>query len=83
LLKYGTAIAKSRFPAATGACVMADYTNVRERIASDLATLAETNNPKSIFEIAADYLLGDPSLNREEVENIIMEEAHKRQIPIH
>lgn len=62
---------------------MADYTNVRERIAIDLATLAETNNPKSIFEIAADYLLGDPSLNREEVENIIMEEARKRQIPIH
>lgn len=62
---------------------MAEHTDIRERIASDLATLAETDNPKSIFEIAADYLLGDPSLNREEVENIIMEEAQKRHIAIH
>lgn len=62
---------------------MVEHTDIRERIASDLATLAETDNPKSIFEIAADYLLGDPSLNREEVENIIMEEAQKRHIAIH
>lgn len=62
---------------------MAEHTDIRERIASDLATLAETDNPKSIFEVAADYLLGDPSLNREEVENIIMEEAQKRHIAIH
>lgn len=62
---------------------MVEHTDIRERIASDLATLAETDNPKSIFEVAADYLLGDPSLNREEVENIIMEEAQKRHIAIH
>lgn len=62
---------------------MVEHTDIRERIASDLATLAEKDNPKSIFEIAADYLLGDPSLNREEVENIIMEEAQKRHIAIH
>ena len=62
---------------------MVEHTDIRERIASDLATLAETDNPKSIFEIAADYILGDPSLNREEVENIIMEEAQKRHIAIH
>ena len=45
--------------------------------------LAGCSDPKSIFEIADDYLLGNPNLKRAIVEDIIKEEADKRGIAIH
>lgn len=62
---------------------MDDYYSLREQIGQDLDTLHRTENPKSIFEIADDYLLGNPNLNRAIVEDIIKEEADKRGIAIH
>ncbi|KVK50106.1 hypothetical protein BCY90_22115 [Agrobacterium deltaense] len=62
---------------------MDDYSSLREQIGQDLDTLHRTENPKSIFEIADDYLLGNPNLNRAIVEDIIKEEADKRGIAIH
>ncbi|AAL44894.1 MULTISPECIES: hypothetical protein [Rhizobium/Agrobacterium group] len=62
---------------------MDDYSSLREQIGQDLDTLHRTENPKSIFEIADDYLLGDPNLKRAIVEDIIKEEADKRGIAIH
>ncbi|CUX69469.1 MULTISPECIES: hypothetical protein [Agrobacterium] len=62
---------------------MDDYSRLREQIGQDLDTLHRTENPKSIFEIADDYLLGDPNLKRTIVEDIIKEEADKRGIAIH
>lgn len=62
---------------------MDDYSNLREQIGQDLDTLHRTENPKSIFEIADDYLLGNPNLKRVLVEDIIKEEADKRGIAIH
>ncbi|WP_312807018.1 hypothetical protein [Agrobacterium cavarae] len=62
---------------------MENYAELREQIAQDLDTLSRTESPKSIFEIADDYLAGNPSLKRELVEDIIKEEADKRNIPIH
>jgi hypothetical protein len=62
---------------------MDDYSSLRERIGQDLDTLHRTENPKSIFEIADDYLLGNPNLKRAIVEDIIKEEADKRGIAIH
>ncbi|WCK04869.1 hypothetical protein [Agrobacterium tumefaciens] len=62
---------------------MDDYSRLREQIGQDLDTLHRTENPKSIFEIADDYLLGDPNLKRAIVEDIIKEEADKRGIAIH
>lgn len=62
---------------------MDDYSNLREQIGQDLDTLHRTEHPKSIFEIADDYLLGNPNLNRAIVEDIIKEEADKRGIAIH
>ncbi|GAK70808.1 hypothetical protein [Agrobacterium rubi] len=62
---------------------MDDYTQLREQIGQDLDTLNRTESPKSIFEIADDYLLGNPGLKREIVEDIIKEEADKRGIEIH
>ncbi len=62
---------------------MDDYSSLREQIGQDLDTLHRTENPKSIFEIADDYLLGDPNLKRAIVEDIIKEEAGKRGIAIH
>lgn len=44
---------------------MDDYTQLREQIGQDLDTLNRTESPKSIFEIADDYLLGNPGLKRE------------------
>ncbi len=63
--------------------IMENYTELRQQIAQDLDTLSRAESPKSIFEIADDYLLGNPSLKRELVEDIIKEEADKRNIPIH
>lgn len=62
---------------------MDDYSRLREQIGSDLDTLHKTENPKSIFEIADDYLLGNPNLKRAVVEDIIKEEADRRGISIH
>ncbi|CDN94022.1 hypothetical protein QYR00_17590 [Agrobacterium tumefaciens] len=62
---------------------MDDYSSLREQIGQDLDTLHRTENPKSIFEIADDYLLGNPNLKRALVEDIIKEEADKRGIAIH
>lgn len=62
---------------------MDDYNNLRQQIGRDLDTLSRQESPKSIFELAEDYLLGDPSLKRQLVENIIKEEADKRNIEIH
>ncbi|CUX55316.1 hypothetical protein G3A56_22650 [Rhizobium oryzihabitans] len=62
---------------------MDDYSSLREQIGQDLDTLRRTENPKSIFEIADDYLLGNPNLKRALVEDIIKEEADKRGIAIH
>lgn len=62
---------------------MDDYSSLREQIGRDLDTLQGTENPKSIFEIADDYLLGDPGLKRTIVEDIIKAEADKRGIAIH
>lgn len=62
---------------------MDDYSSLGEQIGRDLDTLQGTENPKSIFEIADDYLLGDPGLKRTIVEDIIKEEADKRGIAIH
>ena len=62
---------------------MDDYSSLREQIGRDLDTLQGTENPKSIFEIADDYLLGDPGLKRTIVEDIIKEEADKRGFAIH
>lgn len=62
---------------------MDDYSSLREQIGRDLDTLHRTENPKSIFEIADDYLLGNPDLKRTVVEDIIKEEADKRGISIH
>ncbi|MDS7595110.1 hypothetical protein [Agrobacterium tumefaciens] len=62
---------------------MDDYSRLREQIGSDLDTLHKTENPKSIFEIADDYLLGNPHLKRAVVEDIIKEEADRRGISIH
>ena len=62
---------------------MDDYSSLREQIGQDLDTLQGTENPKSIFEIADDYLLGNPNLKRAIVEDIIKEEADKRGIAIH
>lgn len=62
---------------------MDDYSSLREQIGRDLDTLQGTENPKSIFEIADDYLLGDPGLKRTIVEDTIKEEADKRGIAIH
>ena len=62
---------------------MDDYSSLREQIGQDLDTLYRTEHPKSIFEIADDYLLGNPNLNRAIVEDIIKEEADKRGIAIH
>lgn len=62
---------------------MDDYSSLREQIGQDLDILHRTENPKSIFEIADDYLLGDPNLKRAIVEDIIKEEAGKRGIAIH
>ncbi|MCZ7910783.1 hypothetical protein O9X94_15775 [Agrobacterium leguminum] len=62
---------------------MDDYSSLREQIGQDLDTLHRTENPKSIFEIADDYLLGNPNLKRAVVEDIIKEEADKRGIAIH
>ncbi|CUX46731.1 conserved hypothetical protein [Agrobacterium deltaense Zutra 3/1] len=62
---------------------MDDYSSLREQIGQDLDTLHKTENPKSIFEIADDYLLGNPNLKRAIVEDIIKEEADKRGIAIH
>lgn len=62
---------------------MDDYSSLREQIGQDLDTLHRTENPKSIFEIADDYVLGNPNLKRALVEDIIKEEADKRGIAIH
>jgi len=62
---------------------MDEYDSLREQIGRDLDTLHKTENPKSIFEIADDYLLGNPHLKRAVVEDIIKEEADKRSISIH
>ncbi|AQS64080.1 hypothetical protein AGRHK599_LOCUS4172 [Rhizobium rhizogenes] len=62
---------------------MDDYSSLREQIGQDLDTLQGTENPKSIFEIADDYLLGNPNLKRAIVEDIIKEEADRRGIAIH
>ncbi|MGV2066690.1 MULTISPECIES: hypothetical protein [Agrobacterium] len=62
---------------------MDDYSSLREQIGQDLDTLHRTENPKSIFEIADNYLLGNPNLKRAIVEDIIKEEADKRGIAIH
>ena len=62
---------------------MDDYSSLREQIGQDLDTLHRTENPKSIFEIADDYLLGNPNLKRALVEDIIKEEADKRGIAMH
>lgn len=62
---------------------MDDYSSLRQQIGQDLDTLKGTEHPKSIFEIADDYLLGDPALKRTVVEDIIKEEADKRGIAIH
>ncbi|MDP9562795.1 UNVERIFIED_ORG: hypothetical protein J2740_004004 [Rhizobium nepotum] len=62
---------------------MDDYSDLREQIGQDLDNLHRTENPKSIFEIADDYLLGNPNLKRALVEDIIKEEADKRGIAIH
>nr|WP_295985214.1 hypothetical protein [uncultured Agrobacterium sp.] len=62
---------------------MDDYSSLREQIGQDLDTLQGTENPKSIFEIADDYLLGNPDLKRAIVEDIIKEEADRRGIAIH
>ncbi|WP_244554079.1 hypothetical protein [Agrobacterium sp. DSM 25558] len=63
--------------------MMDNYAELRQRIGQDLDTLKKTENPKSIFEIAEDYMLGDPALKRQLVEDIIKEEADKRSIEIH
>lgn len=62
---------------------MDDYSSLREQIGQDLDTLQGTENPKSIFEIADDYLLGNPNLKRAIVEDIIKEEADRRGLAIH
>lgn len=62
---------------------MDDYNELRQQIGSDLDTLSSMERPKSIFELADDYLLGDPSLKRQLVEDIIKQEADKRNIEIH
>ncbi|KQQ46838.1 MULTISPECIES: hypothetical protein [Rhizobium/Agrobacterium group] len=62
---------------------MDDYNELRQQIGSDLDTLSRMERPKSIFELADDYLLGDPSLKRQLVEDIIKQEADKRNIEIH
>ncbi|WHA42339.1 hypothetical protein [Agrobacterium larrymoorei] len=62
---------------------MEQYSELRQQIAQDLETLSRAESPKSIFEIADDYLLGDPSLKRQVVEDIIKEEADKQNLPIH
>ncbi|XUY28182.1 hypothetical protein RMR21_007550 [Agrobacterium sp. rho-8.1] len=63
--------------------MMNDDTQLREKIGQDLDTLHRNESPKSIFEIANDYLLGNPALKRLTVEDIIKEEADKRGIEIH
>ncbi|NTJ42297.1 hypothetical protein G6L28_06745 [Agrobacterium larrymoorei] len=62
---------------------MEQLTELRQQIAQDLETLSRTESPKSIFEIADDYLLGNPNLKRQVVEDIIKQEADKRSIDIH
>ncbi len=62
---------------------MDNYNELRQQIGSDLDTLSRMERPKSIFELADDYLLGDPSLKRQLVEDIIKQEADKRNIEIH
>ncbi len=62
---------------------MDDYNELRQQIGSDLDTLSRMERPKSIFELADDYLLGDPSLKRQLIEDIIKQEADKRNIEIH
>lgn len=62
---------------------MDDYSDLRQKIGEDLDTLSRGESPKSIFELAEDYLVGDPSLKRQLVEDIIKEEADKRSIEIH
>ena len=62
---------------------MDQYIELREQIGQDLDTLKKTESPKSIFELADDYLLADAALKREVVEDIIKEEADKRNIGIH
>ncbi|MES5096976.1 hypothetical protein ABUK73_01970 [Agrobacterium sp. BA1120] len=62
---------------------MDHYSELRQQIGQDLDTLTHKESPKSIFELAEDYLLGDPALKRQMVEDIIKEEADKRNIEIH
>lgn len=62
---------------------MDQYSELRQQIGQDLDTLKTGESPKSIFELADDYLLGGKSLKREIVEDIIKEEADKRNIEIH
>ncbi|WP_234902485.1 hypothetical protein [Agrobacterium larrymoorei] len=72
-----------RIPLETKEAVMEQLTELRQQIAQDLETLSRTESPKSIFEIADDYLLGNPNLKRQVVEDIIKQEADKRSIDIH
>jgi hypothetical protein len=72
-----------RILSANGGLVMEAYTELRQQIGQDLDTLNRKESPKSIFEIAEDYLLGNPTLKRNIVEDIIKEEADKRNIEIH
>lgn len=59
------------------------YTELRQQIGQDLDTLKSSEGPKSIFELADAYLLADPDLTRQVVEDIIKQEADKRSIEIH
>ncbi len=72
-----------RIPVETKEAVMEQLAELRQQIAQDLETLSRTESPKSIFEIADDYLLGNPNLKRQVVEDIIKQEADKRSIDIH
>lgn len=62
---------------------MDQYSELRQQIGQDLDTLKAGESPKSIFELAGDYLATDSGLKRQVIEDIIKEEADKRNIEIH
>ncbi|UHS61486.1 hypothetical protein HRR99_08150 [Agrobacterium vaccinii] len=62
---------------------MDQYSELRQQIGQDLDTLKANESPKSIFELADDYLTTDAALKRQVIEDIIKEEADKRNIDIH
>ncbi|MET0172566.1 MULTISPECIES: hypothetical protein [Agrobacterium] len=62
---------------------MDQYSELRQQIGQDLDTLKASESPKSIFELADDYLTTDAALKRQVIEDIIKEEADKRNIDIH